>query len=468
MIRHFRHSVIIYAAMGAIGSSAAPLPPIDASAAQNISFHTDVRPILKRHCWACHTGDEAGGALKLDSLADMLRGGETGPLFTPGKPDESLLVQLIAGDEPAMPKKQPRLSAAKLAVLRGWILAGAKDDSPLPAPRPPAQTPTYRFPPAVTAIAISPDGKMVAAACRGEVVLLDSATLVATRRLPTQNDLLTDVQFSSDGTLLAIVGGSPARHGDVQFIATADASVRSQRRIGEDTLFRGSFSPDGQSFAVGGPDGCVHIVPVAATGEVRKLDLHSDWVMDVAYTPDGKMLVSGGRDKATKVTSVETGRLVRAVDASTACITAVAADEQFAISSGRSGQLTAYEFKTALEGVEIIGGGNDARPVNRRDQYAKPFEDQPGEVLDLATSGDRKLLAVAGAFGEVRVYRTVDRGRAATVANISAPAYALALNADGSRLAVGTKAGQVQLFELPSGTLLKAAWPVPVSAAPTN
>jgi WD40 repeat protein len=324
---------------------------------------------------------------------------------------------------------------------------------------------SYRFAPAVTSVALSPDGKLIAAACRSEVVLIETETEVTPRRIATQSDLVAHVEFSPDGSLIAAVGGSPGRFGEVRFIKTADGSVASQRRIGHDSLFRGNFSPDGTAIAVGGPDGAVHIVPVNAAAEVRRLELHSDWVLDVAYSPDGKLLVSGGRDKAVKVASVETGRLIRAIDASTDWVWAVAASEQFAVASGRSRKLVGYEFKTALEGAELTGGGNEARPVNRRDQYAKAFEDQSEEVLDLATSGDRKLLAVAGAFAEVRVYRMADRARVATVPNLLPPVYSLALNADGSRLAVGTKSGLVQLFELPTAKLLKTIAPVPVAAS---
>src|SRR5690606_21122843 len=127
-------------------------------------------------------------------------------------------------------------------------------------------------------------------------------------RLPTECDLLSHVAFSPAGKLLAAVGGAPARFGEVRFFDTGGQLI-SSRRHGRDTLFRGSFSPDGQAFAAGGADGAVHIIPVDPKQPVRSLDLHSDWVLDVAYSPDGKLLVSGGRDKATKVSAVETGKL---------------------------------------------------------------------------------------------------------------------------------------------------------------
>ncbi|MEO8166203.1 MAG: c-type cytochrome domain-containing protein [Betaproteobacteria bacterium] len=438
-------------------------PALEQAAAEQLSFRNDVQPILKRHCWGCHSAAKPEGGLRLDTVADMLKGGDSGPLFEPGQPDESMLVQMIVGNEPEMPKQQQPLSVAKIQTLRHWILAGAKDDSLAVGSPSTIQIPqAYLSPPAVSSVALSPDGKLLAAACRSEVVLIDVDAETAPRRLPTECDLITHVEFNADGTLLAASGGSPAQYGEVRFFNPADGAVVSSRRVGHDTLFRGNFAPDGKSIALGGADGAIHIVPLDPNAPVRSFDLHSDWILDVAYSPDGTMLISGGRDKATKISSVETGQLLRSVDGSTELISAVAVDGQFAVSAGRARTLIGYELKTALSGIGVTGSGNGAQPITNRDQYVKNFEGQPGEVLDLAFSGDRKLVAVAGDFAEVRIYQIADRQRVVTIANAPAPIYSVALNADGTRLVLGSKSGQVQVYQLPAGTLIKTLVPVPI------
>lgn len=404
---------------------AAELPALDKEAAAKTSFRRDVWPIVKRHCWGCHSGAEPKGGLNMSTVQDMLKGGDSGTALTAGKPDDSLLIESITGEEPEMPKDKPPLSVAKIQILRHWILAGAKDDSPPGANQAQVNIPeVYKHAPSVTSVSFSPDGK-----------------------------------------LLAAVGGSPAQFGEVTFFNPADGAVVSKRRVTYDTLFRGNFAPDGKAIAVGGADGAVHVVPVDAKADVRSFDLHSDWVLDVAYTPDGKMLVSGGRDKATKVCSVETGQLLRSIDSSSELISSVAADEQFAVASGKARALTSYELKTALSGIEVTGSGNGARPISKLAQYTKQFEAQPGEVFDIAMSGDRKRIAVGGAYGEVRIYTTADQKRVAVVNGLTAPIYSVALNADGSRLAVGSRDGRVQIFSLPDAKPLKSLVPVPVAAA---
>ncbi|HVX14412.1 MAG TPA: c-type cytochrome domain-containing protein [Pirellulales bacterium] len=441
----------------------------DSGVPAEISYRQTVWPVLKRHCWGCHSSAKAEGGLKLDTVADMLKGGDSGPLFEPAKPDESLLVKMIAGPTPEMPKNSPPLSAEKVNLLKRWILAGAKDDSPpVPATTVSAPPAAYKYPVAVTSVSLTPDGKLAAAACRSEVVLVDIDGETPARRLPTDCDLLSHVEFSPDGSLMAAVGGVPGLYGEVRFLRVADGAVLSARRIGHDTLFRGSFSPDGRAIAVAGPDGAVHVVPVDAAGEVGHFELHSDWAFDVAYSPDGKLLVSAGRDKATKVSSADDGHLIRALDSSPDFVGCVACDEQFAVSAGRARTLIGYELKIAFQGIEIAGAGNGAQPVTRRDQYAKPFEGPPGVVLDLATSGDRKHLAVAGAFGEIRVYQLATRQRTATITGIPNPVFAVALNADGSRLAAGTKSGRLEIYDVASAKPIKSVVAVPMMPAPVE
>ena len=82
--------------------------------------------------------------------------------------------------------------------------------------------------------------------------------------------------------------------------------------------------------------------------------------------------------------------------------------------------------------------------------------------MALATSGDRKLLAVAGRAAEVRVYQTDTRARKTVLAKVPAPVLSVALNQDGSRLVLGSKTGQVQVWDAASGKLLKTLNPVPV------
>ena len=88
-------------------------------------FRQRVAPLLEARCVGCHRGVAARADLTLDTRDGLLKGGESGPALVPGKPDESLLVEMISGDEPSMPKDAPRLAAAEVDAIRRWIAAGA-------------------------------------------------------------------------------------------------------------------------------------------------------------------------------------------------------------------------------------------------------------------------------------------------------------------------------------------------------
>jgi hypothetical protein len=94
-------------------------------------FETDVRPILKAHCWHCH-GEETDVQGKFDArlARSILQGGESGPSIVTGKHAESLLYQRIAAGE--MPPGKKPLSAAQVEVIARWIDAGALTVRPEP------------------------------------------------------------------------------------------------------------------------------------------------------------------------------------------------------------------------------------------------------------------------------------------------------------------------------------------------
>ena len=434
--------------------------------AADVSFQREVWPIFKSHCIGCHSAQKTKGQLRLDDVASLLKGGKTGPLFVAGRPEDSLLIDQITGDEPEMPQKEAPLSRAKVKLLHDWVAQGAKIDGPPKSDVPAVVIPkVYATAPAVSSVTISPDGERAAAACRSEVALFGVDDDSAPNRLATDFDLITHVEISPDGRLLAASGGSPQQFGGIIFFDAADGKRQSVRRLGSDTFFSGNFSPDGQTLALGGPNGAIYLIPVEGKGPVKTIELHSDWVTAVAYTPDGKQLVSGSRDKTTKISSVESLSLMRSVDQSTEMINAVAADGLTAMSGGNARALLGYDFKLALAGVQVTGSGNGARPVSNRDQFVRTYEAQPDMVMALATSGDRKLLAVATRAPEIHIYLTENRLRKITIPNVPAPVLSVALNYDGSRLILGSKTGVVQVWDTTSGKLIKSLTPVPVREA---
>jgi Protein of unknown function (DUF1553)/Protein of unknown function (DUF1549)/Planctomycete cytochrome C len=104
-----------------MGEPEVPLPEVTPAVAK--LFSQRVAPILAQHCIECHHGTDAGGGLDLATWKGMTQGGDTGPAFVIGHPDQSLLMQHIVSGE--MPQKRPPLSPTDQQSLRQWIELGA-------------------------------------------------------------------------------------------------------------------------------------------------------------------------------------------------------------------------------------------------------------------------------------------------------------------------------------------------------
>jgi len=93
------------------------------SAEQVKFFESQVRPLLATRCVKCHDEKKRSGGLRLDSVANLLRGGDSGPAVVPGKPDESLLVEAIRHESLEMPPEN-KLSEKEIAALVRWVKLG--------------------------------------------------------------------------------------------------------------------------------------------------------------------------------------------------------------------------------------------------------------------------------------------------------------------------------------------------------
>jgi mono/diheme cytochrome c family protein len=97
----------------------APTENAGPKAADSPLFVSSVRPILAARCYSCHGPGLQQNGLRLDSLDAVLKGGDSGKVVIPGKPDTSrLLRRLLAQERPMMPYGGPALTSAEIASIR--------------------------------------------------------------------------------------------------------------------------------------------------------------------------------------------------------------------------------------------------------------------------------------------------------------------------------------------------------------
>jgi uncharacterized membrane protein len=100
--------------------------PLTAPQVQELNLQ--VRTILAHNCYSCHGSAKVKGELRLDSRADLMKGGKNGSILIPGHPEKSELIRRIGlprNDKDAMPSKGKGLAPAEIATLDFWIRQGA-------------------------------------------------------------------------------------------------------------------------------------------------------------------------------------------------------------------------------------------------------------------------------------------------------------------------------------------------------
>lgn len=91
-------------------------------------FTHEIRPIMERTCWNCHSEQVKSSGLDLSSREAALAGGIRGPAIVPGNAEESRLYRQLAGLEgPSMPLGVP-LDESEIEAVKNWINSGAEWD----------------------------------------------------------------------------------------------------------------------------------------------------------------------------------------------------------------------------------------------------------------------------------------------------------------------------------------------------
>src|SRR5688572_24966136 len=91
-----------------------------------VDYMRDVKPLLKKHCYECHSIEKQEAGLRLDARQSALRGGDYGPVIIPGKSEESRLIRkVLDGDGGDKMPPEGELTPGEIGTLRAWIDQGA-------------------------------------------------------------------------------------------------------------------------------------------------------------------------------------------------------------------------------------------------------------------------------------------------------------------------------------------------------
>ena len=432
---------------------------------KNVSFINDVAPIFKENCFACHDSKKRAGKYEM-TVFDKLVDDEH---IVPGKSADSETYALIisTGDKRMPPKKDnlAPLTKEQAAIIKAWIDQGAKLDKGIDvksdlvkelrvrwkAPAPPA---IYKSPTIVNAIVFTPDNKQIVVSGHHELTVwnVDDAKLV--KRIYTRAERAYGMAFLPDGKLV-VAGGRPGQEGDVRIFdlkaagktengvtildGINDPKVMIKQLLDvDDSVLCLSVSADGKKIASGGCDRIVRVWDVATGKLEHSIENHADWVLGVALAPNGTHLLTCSRDKTAKVWDLTKKESVLTFPDHQNAVYGVAVnkDSKIGYSAGLDKQVRMWN--AVGDGKQIKSIGNHAE-----------------DILKLVAHPTMPLLLTASADKTVKVWDATAGTTTKTLSGLTDHVFAAAISPDGALAAAGSYDGEVRIWKIADGSLVK-------------
>lgn len=188
-------------------------------------------------------------------------------------------------------------------------------------------------------------------------------------------DRVTALAFSPDGKLLASGSGLPSRSGELKFWnAVSLARTAENVDAHSDTISDLDFSPAGDKVVTGSPDKFVKTFDVATGKETGSFESHTSNVLGVAWSHDGRQLASVSADQELTLWDQEKGTQVRTLKGWEQEITSVAfysktneqvltacGDKKLRLDTEVFATTDDFQYAAAVspDGKYIVSGGED-------------------------------------------------------------------------------------------------------------
>jgi mono/diheme cytochrome c family protein len=99
---------------------------------KRVDYSTQIKPLLNKHCLACHGGVKQQGGFSLLTREEALAPTASGkPAIVPGNPASSEMIRRLEYHDPEMrmPYQKPALHRAEIELLKQWVKQGANWDT---------------------------------------------------------------------------------------------------------------------------------------------------------------------------------------------------------------------------------------------------------------------------------------------------------------------------------------------------
>ena len=192
------------------------------------------------------------------------------------------------------------------------------------------------------------------------------------------------------------------------------------------------FSPDGQSFAVGGLDDYVSILNIKGE-EIMRLVGHTKTVQSVRYSPNGKFIVTGSGDHSAKIWDASDGAQLMNLEGHTDNIFCVAysPNENYIASAG-------------MDNIAILWDATSGKKIFQLKGHKR-------EVSEVAFSNDSKLLITCSSDRTVRVWDVMSGKTIYAIEEPSGGVSGVAFTKDDKLIVTGGSDKKIRLWETKTG-----------------
>lgn len=297
-----------------------------------------------------------------------------------------------------------------------------------------------------SALAFSPDGSVLASGAHRQVELREVPSGNISGRIPCELSRICSLQFSPDGQLLAITGGTPGENGAALILRWRDKTILRRITNYADVVTGAAFDTNSASIALSSADSSATIYALDSR-DVRpsvSLEGHSGPVLAIARSPDNQLIVTASADRSLKVWSPADGKLLRSFSHHTEAVHAVTfrprpepeQDSPMECASASDDATVRVWQPTIGRMVRIIRGHD-------------------GPIFALAYSPDGKDLFSAGKDGIIRRLDTQSDQILGEHRAGPEPIYRIAISPNGNYLAAGDWAGRISLWQTTGGEFRK-------------
>ncbi len=326
-----------------------------------------------------------------------------------------------------------------LPILFGVTVTASRAEPPPKKPEPGTVSALGRtelaFPAAVSHVAFSPDGKVLAVVGYNSTIRLwDPATGKVLRDLAGHSQYVSWTAFSPDSKTLASAG----QDGTIRLWNVNNGTELAVLKGSGKEVAAVAFSPDGRFLASVACDRALRIWEMATAKEALRYDAIQIQPSRVVFAPDGKAVATTNYLGEIRLTDPLTAKQLRTWRGGSECL-AFSPDGKTLASGGREPVAPGVRDREIKGVVKLWDSSTGAEVAT--------IKGVKGAVCSVAFSPKGRVIATAAGWNEIALWDRVT-GKNLVRLQADPSVTTVAFSPDGTRLAAGNQGGKVYLWRL--------------------